>query len=154
QHASERKRQQHQSAAWGAGEPTTAPVNAKEETMSTIQSLWTRVLAWLGANKRGIGVLALVLVFTSPWPARGQLLDPCCSLLAAGLASIQAALSNVVGRGLNRILTIDNSINQYQQSVVWPANLIAQAQSLVAVLQGNLRQIQNLSRVPVGSATL
>jgi hypothetical protein len=122
--------------------------------MTTIQSFCSKVRPWLGANKRALTALGLVLVLTFPRPARGQLLDPCCSLLAAGLASIQAALTNVVGRALNRILTVDTSIEQYQQTVVWPANLIAQAQSLVAALQGNLRQIQNLSRVPVGSATL
>jgi len=75
-------------------------------------------------------------------------------MLAAGLASIQSALTSVIGGGLNQILSVDNSMQQYQQSVVWPQNLIAQAQNLVGVLQGNFRQIQNLSRIPVSSATL
>jgi hypothetical protein len=112
------------------------------------------IVSHLTTHKLRLAALTLVLGLTAPWPARGQLLDPCCALLTAGLASIQTALANVVGGGLNQILTVDNAINQYQQSVVWPASAIAQARTLVAILQGNLRQIQNLIRVPVTSATL
>jgi hypothetical protein len=75
-------------------------------------------------------------------------------MLAAGLASIESALINVIGGGLNQILSVDQSIQQYEQAVVWPQNLIAQAQNLVGTLQANFRQIQNLARIPVSSATL
>jgi hypothetical protein len=96
----------------------------------------------------------VLLAITAPWPARAQFIDPCCAMLAAGLASIQSALTSVIGGGLNQILAVDNAMQQYQQTVVWPQNLIAQAQSLVGALQGNFRQIQNLSRISVNSATL
>lgn len=122
--------------------------------MTKMNGLLKNVRTWLAAHKLRTAMLALVLAFTAPWRARAQFLDPCCALLAAGLASIQSALTNVIGGRLNQILAVDNSIHQYQQSVVWPAQLIAQAQNLVAVLQGDFRQIQNLSRIPVGSATL
>jgi hypothetical protein len=111
-------------------------------------------VSWVGAHTLRLVMLGVMLVLTAPWPARGQLLSPCCALLAAGLATIQAALTNVVGGGLSQILAVDTAMNQYQQSVVWPANLIAQASNLVAILQGNFRQIQNLSRIAVNSATL
>lgn len=75
-------------------------------------------------------------------------------MLAAGLASVQSALTNVVGGGLNQILGVDKALQQFQQTVVWPQNLINQARSLVGVLQGNFNQIQNLMRLPVSSATL
>ena len=75
-------------------------------------------------------------------------------MLAAGLASVQSALTNVVGGGLNQILGVDKSMQQFQQTVVWPQALINQARSLVGLLQGNFNQIQNLMRLPVNSATL
>ena len=122
--------------------------------MTRITNLLRNVHTWVLGHKLRTVFLALVLALTAPWPARAQFVDPCCAMLAAGLASIQSALTNVIGGGLNQILAVDNSMQQYQQSVVWPQNHIAQAQSLVGVLQGNFRQIQNLSRIPVSSATL
>jgi len=110
---------------------------------------------WLRGNKVRAAVLAIVLVFTGPWPARAQLgLDPCCAILAAGLASVQSALTSVVGGGLNQILSVDNAIEQFQQTVIWPQALIDQARSLVGALQGNFNEIQNLMKIPVSSATL
>jgi hypothetical protein len=122
--------------------------------MTRITDLLRNIRTWVLGHKRRTTFLALVLALTAPWPARAQFIDPCCAMLAAGLASIQSALTSVIGGGLNQILSVDNSIQQYQQSVVWPQSLIAQAQSLVGALQGNLRQIQTLSRIPVSSATL
>ena len=122
--------------------------------MTNVFGLLRRVRRWLAGHRLRAAFLALVLALTPPWPAKAQFLDPCCAILAAGLASIQSALTNVIGGWLSKILSVDNSIQQYQQSVVWPQNLIAQAQSLVGVLQGNLLQIQNLSRISVSSATL
>jgi hypothetical protein len=122
--------------------------------MTKIHRLLNNLARSLASHPIRLAMLGLVLAFTAPWPARAQLLDPCCALLTAGLASIQAALTNIVGGGLNQILALDSAINQYQQSVIWPANAIAQARNLVAVLQSNLRQIQNVSRISVSSASL
>jgi len=60
----------------------------------------------------------------------------------------------VIGGGLNQILSVDQTMQQFQQAVVWPQNLINQARSLVGTLQGNFTQIQNLTHLPVASATL
>jgi PRTRC genetic system ThiF family protein len=107
----------------------------------------------LGHKLRAV-ILAVVLVFTAPWPARAQIISPCCALLVAGLSSIQSALTKVVGGGLNQILGVDQAMQQFQQAVVWPQNLISQARNLVGLLQGNFNQIQNLMHLPVNSATL
>jgi len=122
--------------------------------MTRITDLLRNVRTWVLGHKLRTTFLGLILALTAPWPARAQFIDPCCAMLAAGLASIQSALTSVIGGGLSQILAVDNSMQQYQQSVVWPQNLIAQAQSLVGALQGNFGQIQNLSRIPVSSATL
>ena len=122
--------------------------------MARIRELLRTAKNWLLAYKLRAASLALVLVFTAPWPARAQLLDPCCALLAAGLASVQSALTSVVGGGLNQILGVDKGMQQFQQTVVWPQVLINQTRGLVGLLQGNQNQIQKLMKLPVASATL
>jgi len=122
--------------------------------MARIVELLRTVKDWLFLHKLRAAILALVLVFTAPWPARAQLIDPCCAMLAAGLASVQSALSSVVGGGLNQILGVDKAMQQFQQTVVWPQVLINQARGLVGLLQGNQNQIQKLMKLPVNSATL
>ena len=123
--------------------------------MKRITELFKTIQNWLHGHKVRTAILALVLVFTAPWPARAQFgLDPCCALLAAGLASVQSALTSVVGGGLNQILGIDKAMQQFEQTVVWPQALINEARSLVSALQGNFSQIQNLMHLPVSSATL
>lgn len=109
---------------------------------------------WTRTHKIRVLVLALVLVLAAPWPARGQFVDPCCALLSAGLSSISSALQHVIGGGLNSILTTDQSIQQFEQNVVWPQNLINQARALVANLQSFFSQIQLLTHIQVNSATL
>lgn len=109
---------------------------------------------WIWTHKFRAGVLILVLAVTAPWPAEGQLLNPCCALLAAGLSSISSALSGVIGGGLNNILGVDQAINEFEQQVVWPQNLINQARGLVGNLQGVNNQIQILTQLEVNSATL
>ena len=123
--------------------------------MNKFKQMLTTTKNWMLGHKLRAALLALVLFFTAPWPARAQLgLAPCCAMLAAGLASVQSALTSVVGGGLNQILGSDQSMQQYQQNVVWPQSSITQARSLAGLLQGNSNQMQNLMRLPVSSATL
>src|SRR5271166_5028482 len=123
--------------------------------MKRIADLLRTTKNWMLGHKLRAAILALALVFTAPWPAKAQFgLDPCCALLVAGLSTIQSALTKVVGGGLNQILGVDQAMQQFQQAVVWPQNLINQARNLVGVLQGNFNQIQNLMHIRVNSATL
>src|SRR6516162_11952240 len=124
------------------------------DVMKRFADLLRTTKTWMLGHKLRAVVLALVLVFTAPWPARAQIISPCCALLVAGLSSIQSALTKVVGGGLNQILGVDKAMQQFQQAVVWPQNLINQARGIVAALQGNFNQIQNLMKIPINSATL
>jgi len=74
--------------------------------------------------------------------------------MAAGLSTISSSLSSVIGGGLNGILSIEQGISTFEQTVVWPQNLINQARSLVGSVQGIFSQIEGVMRVPVNSATL
>jgi hypothetical protein len=113
-----------------------------------------RSLRWLWEHRLRVAVLALVLAMLTPRQVKSQLLDPCCALLAAGLTTISSTLSNVVGGGLNSILAVDQAIQNFEQTVVWPLTQITQAQSLVGRTQGIFASIQNVTRIPVNSATL
>ena len=113
-----------------------------------------RGLGWAWGHRLRVAVLALVFALVAPRPVKSQFIDPCCALLAAGLSTISSTLSSVIGGGLNNILSVDQSMQNFEQTVVWPQKLIGQAQALVGNLQGTFTQIENITRIPVNSATL
>ena len=112
------------------------------------------ILDWAWWHKARVAALVLVLALIAPRPVKSQILDPCCAILAAGLSTISSTLSGVIGGGLNSILSIEQTISNFEQTVVWPQKLISQAQSLVGTLQGTNTQIQGVIGIPVDSATL
>jgi hypothetical protein len=115
---------------------------------------WRCGFRWAWGHKLRVAVLALVLVMLAPRQVKSQLLDPCCAVLAAGLTTISSTMNNVIGGGLTSILTVDRAIQNFEQTVVWPQAQISQAQSLVGSTQGTFTTIQNVTRIPVNSATL
>ncbi|MGE5113645.1 MAG: hypothetical protein ACM3JB_22510 [Acidobacteriaceae bacterium] len=122
--------------------------------MKLIRRQVERATFWISSHKARTVALALILIVTASWPARGQFVDPCCALMAAGLSSISSALQNVVGGGLNQIHSVDQGTQQFEQNVVWPQTLINQARALVGGLQGIFNQINSLTHLRVNSATL
>jgi len=114
----------------------------------------SRSLHWIRSHALKAAALAMVLILLTPRPAKSIFLDPCCVILEAGLTSISSALTHVVGGGLSSILSVDQTIGNFEHTVVWPQQLIAQAQSLVGNLQGVFSHIQLVTHLPVASATL
>ncbi len=121
--------------------------------MRPARELLRKGASWIKGHKLRVILLSLILTIAAPWPAEGQF-SPCCAILAAGLSSISSALQSVIGGGLNQILGIDQSIQQFEQNIIWPQNLINQARALVGNLQGMFNQIQALTKIQVNSATL
>src|SRR2546427_4888305 len=113
-----------------------------------------RGAGWVWERRLRVAALVLVLALVVPRPVKSQFLDPCCAILASGLATISSTLSSVIGGGLNSILSVDQTIQNFEQTVVWPQQLIAQAQALVGTLQGVFSQIQSVTSISVKSATL
>jgi hypothetical protein len=112
-----------------------------------------RTWSWVWRHKVRMVVLVLAFSLLAPKPA-SAFLDPCCAILASGLSTISKTLSNVIGGGLNSILSVEKTISDFEQTVVWPQNLINQARSLVGSVRGIFSQIQGIMRIPVNSATL
>jgi len=113
-----------------------------------------RGLRWAWGHKVRTVVLVLAFSLLAPKPARSQFLGPCCVILAAGLSTISSTLSNIIGGGLGSILSVEKNISGFEQTVVWPQNLINQARSLVGSVQSIFNQMQAVMHVPVNSATL
>src|SRR5882762_5936548 len=113
-----------------------------------------RGLRWAWGHKVRTAVLLLVLTLAVPRPVRSQFIDPCCAILAAGLSTISSTLSSVIGGGLNNILSVQQTIQNFQQTVVWPQQLINQAKTMVGTIQGIYTQIEGLTHISVNSATL
>ena len=114
----------------------------------------SRGLNWAWKYKFRVAVLALVFTLVAPRPAKSQFLDPCCAILEAGLSTIASTLSGVIGGGLNPILSVDQTIRNFEQTVVWPQQLIAEAKALVGELQGVFTEIRSVTSIPVASASL
>jgi len=113
-----------------------------------------RGFVWTWRHKIRAAVLLLIVILAVPTPVRSQFIDPCCAIITAGLGSISSALSGVIGGGLNGILSIEQDISTFEQTVIWPQTLINQARSLVANMQGIFTQMEGVMRIPVNSATL
>ena len=122
--------------------------------MKTVIQSVKRGLRWAWGHKVRTIVLLLVLTLVAPSPVRSQFIDPCCAIMSVGLSTISSTLSSVIGGGLNGILSVEQGISSFEQTVVWPQNLINQARSLVGSVQGIFSQIEGVMRVPVNSATL
>lgn len=125
-----------------------------KEVLRRVSSMFQGSFQWAWIHKVRVAVMAVVLAFVAPQPVRSQLLDPCCAILSAGLATISSTLSNVIGGGLNSILSVEQTIRNFEQTVVWPQQLINQAKALVGSVQGIYTQIEGVTHIAVNSATL
>jgi hypothetical protein len=123
--------------------------------MNLVQNILKPAGAWLWLHKTRLFVAGLILVIAAPRSIQSQLLpDPCCALLAAGLSTINATIKSVVGGGLNNILGVDQQIQQFERTVIFPIARIQQAIAVVTRLQVNALQIKSLLQINVASATL
>ena len=100
-------------------------------------------LRWAWGHKLRVAVLGMVFSLVAPRPAKSQFVDPCCAIMSVGLSTIASTLSSVIGGGLKSILSVDQSIQKFEQTVVWPQHLISQAQTLVGNIQRHFHSDSN-----------
>jgi hypothetical protein len=99
-------------------------------------------------------MLLLLAALVSPRKIQGQLPSPCCAVLAVGLGTINSTLGSVIGGGLQSINTVLSDISNFEQTVIWPRQAIAQALGMAGQIQGFYAQIRAIFRIPISSATL
>jgi hypothetical protein len=111
---------------------------------------------WLAMKWKVIFIAGLLFILiVAPFNARGQFgLDPCCAIISAGLNTISSLLTNVVAKPLSQIQQIQQQAANFQQQVIYPTTAINNARGLASQLQGQMRQINQLYRLPINSATL
>ena len=122
--------------------------------MSRVPKIVKKSGQWIWEHKIRAIVLLVVFAVAAPQPMKSQFLDPCCGILSVGLTTIGNTLGAVVGGGLKNILSVEQDLQNFQQSVVWPQKLIDQARSLVGGLQSTFAQIRGITQIQVNSATL
>jgi hypothetical protein len=112
--------------------------------------------AWRLVGRKSIFIIALLAVLVLvPFGARGQLgLDPCCAIISAGLNTMSGLLKSVVAKPLSSIQQIQQQAANFEQQIVYPLTAINNARGLAGQLQGQLRQMTQLYRLPTNSATL
>ena len=102
-----------------------------------------------------VAILAPVLMVIVPFKASAQFgLDPCCAIISAGLNTISGLLKSAVAKPLSSIQQIQQQTADFEQQVVYPISAINNARTLAGQMQGQLRQISQLYRLPIASATL
>ena len=109
---------------------------------------------WIRRHTVLASVALLLTVLISPRKVQGQLPSPCCAILAAGLGTINSTLGSVIGGGLQAINTVLSDISNFEQTVVWPKQAIAQALGMAGQIQGFYAQIRSIFQIPIATATL
>src|ERR1700739_851735 len=99
-------------------------------------------------------VLLLLTALFSPKEVQGQLRSPCCAVLAAGLGTINSTLGSVIGGGLQAINSVLSDISNFEQTVIWPKQAIAQALGMAGQIQGFYTQMRAIFQIPIATATL
>ena len=112
-----------------------------------------KFLGWMRLHTIALALLLFAGAVLGPVRVQAQL-SPCCAILSAGLGTINSTLGSVIGGGLSSINGVLSAIQQFEQTVVWPLQAIAQARGLVGAIQGIYTQIRNIFNIPISSATL
>jgi hypothetical protein len=118
-----------------------------------MKSHLVKIFGWLRLHTVALAVLLFIGAVLAPVRVQGQF-SPCCAILSAGLGTINSTLGSVIGGGLSSINGVLSAIQQFEQTVVWPLQAIAQARGLVGAIQGIYTQIRNIFNIPIASATL
>jgi hypothetical protein len=124
------------------------------KVFNSLNSLLQRVRRIL-VRKSVFIIFLLAILVLAPFGARGQLgLDPCCAIISAGLSSISSLLKSAVATPLSAIQQLQQQAINFEQQTVYPITAINNARRLAGQVQGQLRQMTQLYRLPTSSATL
>lgn len=110
----------------------------------TVKQQLLTILKWTRDKAVVLALALLAISFLSPRASKAQIPNPCCITAAIGLASINSSLITNIAGGLSKILTVENNVQQFQKSTIYPASAITQALQLVGSLRGLYTQIRSI----------
>lgn len=125
-------------------------------SMPRVKEWMVRAVYWTREKAIVLAMALLVISLLSPHAGQAQFVNPCCATAAIGLTSINSSLVNNIGGGLSKIFSVEKSIQQFEQSHVYPLTAMTNARNLVGTLSGMYAQIRNIYRTfpHFSSATL
>jgi hypothetical protein len=101
-------------------------------------------------NRKHLLALLITLLFLFPRPARAGVTD-----IISLLRAITSTLQQSIGVTLNNINTIETSVRDFQQQVVWPLNLVNQVKAAGLSIKIHYQTFfAQAARIPLASATL
>jgi hypothetical protein len=122
----------------------------KEKT----EQLTIRAGEWLRHQTYPVITTTLLFALLVPRSAHCQIFSPCCVQMALGLVQINTSLLNTIAGGLKQIHTIENDIHTFEQTVLYPAQLVTQTRTMLGQIWGQVRSVQNVLSQPLQTATL
>jgi hypothetical protein len=109
---------------------------------------------WLRRQTYPILATTLIYILLLPRTANCQVFAPCCAEMAIGLSKINSNLITTIGGGLNKIHSIENDMRNFEQTALYPVQLIAQTRTMLAQIWGQVHAVQNVLIQPLHTASL
>src|SRR5579872_1520882 len=114
---------------------------------------------WNGLRKKTgkkhlLAATFLAVLLLAPGKTKAQFgLDP-FSIITAGLNNISGLLKSVVAPPLAALHQVEQQAATFKQQIVYPIAAINHARALATQMASQVRQMSQLSRLPINSATL
>jgi hypothetical protein len=135
---------------WRRREPIaaeTARLAQSTETDQTKDRPWYRPTVWKAA------VIAVIALMMLPSRANGQFGIDIAAIMAA-LSQVESLMNTYVAIPLKAINQAQQTVAKYEQQVIYPIAAINQAKNSVMQFENQFRQVGNLFKTNVSSATL
>ncbi len=101
-------------------------------------------------SRKYLLALLVALLFVFPRPARAGVAD-----IILLLQTITSTLQQGIGVTLSRINSIQSSVRDFEQQVIWPVNLVNQAKAAGLAVRSHYQNVfPQLARISLASATL
>jgi hypothetical protein len=129
------------------------PVSAEAANLEAVGADVSKSHPWYRRALCRASAVALILFLLIPLRANGQFGIDLAAILAA-LSTIESLLSTYVAAPLQLINQTQQTVAKYEQEVMYPVAAINQAKNSITQFESQFRQLSNLFKSNVSSATL
>jgi len=129
------------------------PISAEAANVAAVGANASKPRPWYRRTLCRTFAAAVVLFLLIPGRANGQFGIDLAAILAA-LSTIESLLSTYVAAPLQLINQTQQTVAKYEQEVMYPVAAINQAKNSITQFESQFRQLSNLFKSNVSSATL